>query len=184
MRYPSLLTALGTAISFAMLSGCGVARQLTTQHKTYSYTVSLPPMPANTESNSQFAIDANVRDTYHKYHGGVDWTKLAYQASNGSTLQPATFKTYVSLTSGIAANQLDQQATLIDTIDLAAGENRTVTLAQAANNDVLKSFLANALSQNQVDNIYVYVATASTDATAMVTVQNYTFQVGVHGSYF
>jgi hypothetical protein len=167
-----------------MLTGCGVARSLTTQHRTYSYTVSLPPVPANTEANSQFAIDSNVQGTYQKYHGGVDWTKLAYQASNGSTLQSATFKTYVSLTNGIPADQLDQQATLIGTIDLAPSENRTVTLAQAAKNEPLRAFLANALSHSQVDNIYVYVATSSADATAMVTVQDYTVQVGVHGSYF
>ena len=56
------------------------ARQLTTQHRTYSYSVSLPPVPANTMAGSQVALSEQVQNTYNKYHGGVDWTRLAYEA--------------------------------------------------------------------------------------------------------
>ncbi len=184
MRTRLLFHLSGATILGAALAGCGVARSLTTQHRTYAYSLSLPPVPANTMAHGQYTLDEQVENTYHKYHGGIDWTKLAYHFKNSSALQPVTLKLYVSLMDAVPANQLDQQATLIDTITLTPGEDRTVTVDQAAKNDVLRAFLATALSQNDVTTVHFYAASTSTDATAMVTVQQFTTQVQVHGSYF
>jgi hypothetical protein len=184
MRYSTCFRTLGAALAVASLAGCGVARQLTTRHKTYSYTLSLPPAPANTMAHAQYTLDEEVENTYHKYHGGVDWTRLAYHALNGSSLQTASLKIYASLQDGLTASQLDQQATLVETITLNPGENRTVTLDQAPKNDALSSFLASALSQRDVTTVYLYGATSSADPAATVTMQEITTQVQVHGSYF
>jgi len=167
-----------------LVGGCSLARDLTTQHRTYAYSVSLPPVPANTMGQSQVSIDEQVQNAYSKYHGGVDATRLAYEARNSSTIQSATMKLYVSLASSVPANQLDQQATLIETIDLAPSQDKAVTMNIAPNNDALRSFLASALTQRSVSTIYFYAATASTDPSATVTVQSLTAQVQVHGSYF
>jgi hypothetical protein len=184
-RFPAhTLIAAAAACLAGTLTGCGLARDLTTQHRTYAYTVSLPPVPANTMGQGQVTLDEQVQNTYQKYHGGVDWTRLAYQAQNSSTLQPSTLKLYASLTGSVPATQLDQQATLFETITLAPSESRTVTLAQAPNNDALRAFLASALSQRSESTIYFYAAASSTDPSATVTVQSFTAQVQVHGSYF
>jgi hypothetical protein len=184
MRNRSLTRAVSAVCLAGILAGCSLARDLTTRHRTYAYSVSLPPVPANSMGQGQVTLDEQVQNTYNKYHGGVDWTRLAYQAQNSSGLQPSTLKLYVSLTGSVPANQLDQQATLIETITLAPSENRTVTLAQAPNNNALRSFLSSALSQRSASTIYFYGATASTDPSATVTVQSFTAQVQVHGSYF
>jgi hypothetical protein len=168
----------------AALSGCGSARKLTTQRRTYRYTVELPPAPANTSVHGQIAVDEEVQDTYRRYHGGVDWTRLAYRARNSSSVQPATMKLYVSLSDAVPAGQLDQQATLVETIALAPSEDRTITLEQAATNEPLRAFLADALSRLDVDTVHFYVSTSSSDPIAMVTVDPLTTQVRVHGSYF
>jgi len=164
--------------------GCGVARQLTTRHKTVTYTASLPPVPANTMEHTQITLSDDVRSTYSKYHGGVDWSRLAYQAHNSSALQSSTLKLYASLDGSLTAGQLDQQATLVETITLAPSEDRTVTLAQAPENEPLRSFLASALSQHDVTTIYLYGTSSSADPAAMISVQSFTAQVQVHGSYF
>jgi hypothetical protein len=59
-----------------------------------------------------------------------------------------------------------------------------VTLAQAPNNDALRAFLANALSQGNASTVNFYAITSSTDPSATVTLQSFTTQVQVHGSYF
>ena len=82
------------------------------------------------------------------------------------------------------ASQLDQQATLVETIALAPSEKRAVTLAQAPTNDALRAFLASALSQRGVSSVHFYAAAASADPSATVSVQSFTAQVQVHGSYF
>jgi hypothetical protein len=164
--------------------GCGIARQLTTRHRTVTYTVSLPPVPANTMGHSQISLSDEVRTTYSKYHGGVDWTRLAYDARNSSAVQSSTLKLYASLDGSVPANQLDQQTTLFETISLAPSEDRTITLDQAPMNDALRAFLASALSQHDVTTVYLYAATASTDPSAVISVQTLTAQVQVHGSYF
>jgi hypothetical protein len=184
MRQQRLFPAIGIGLCAAFLAGCGVARDLTTRHKTFTYSVSLPPAPANTMAHGQYTLDEEVQNTYHKYHGGVDWTRLAYHTRNSSAAQPATLKLYVSLAENVPSNQLDQQATLVDTITLTPSEDRTVTLAQAAKNEPLRAFLANALSQNNVSTIHFYAAATSTDPTAVITVPDFTTQVEVHGSYF
>lgn len=175
------ILAAGVAV---ILAGCSLARDLTTQHRTYSYSVSVPPVPANTMGQGQATLDEQVENTYQKYHGGVDWTRLAYEMRNSSTLQGATLKLYASLTGSLPANQLDQQATLISTISLAPSEDRVVTLATAPTNDPLRSFLAGALSQHSQSTIYLYAAASSGDPSATVTAQSLTVQVQVHGSYF
>lgn len=183
MRSPSPLVLAGALLA-AGLNGCGLARQLTTQHRTYSYSVSLPPVPANTMAGSQVTLDQEVENTYNKYHGGVDWTRIAYQAQNSSAVQSATMKLYVSLSDSVPESQLDQQATLIETIALAPSQSQSVTLAQAPYDDALRAFLASALSQHTAPTIHFYAATSSTDPSATITVQNLTAQVQVHGSYF
>lgn len=184
MRYRSLRTTTGAALGLALLAGCGVARQLTTQHRTYSYTINLPPSPANVTMKGQFTVDEAVKNTYSKYHGGVDWTRLAYHAHNGSAVQPATMKLYVSLAGDLTASQLDQQATLVETMTLPPGGDQTVALDQAPKNDALRAFLATVLSQRDVSTLYFYMATTSGDPSAIMSVQNFTAQVEVHGSYF
>jgi hypothetical protein len=109
---------------------------------------------------------------------------LAYDARNSSAVQPATMRLYVSLSASVPVNQLDQQATLIETIALDPSGQRVVTLEQAAENEPLRAFLAGALSTQDVDAVHFYVATTSSDPTAVVTVQEFTTQVRVHGSYF
>jgi hypothetical protein len=91
---------------------------------------------------------------------------------------------YVSLADNVPANQLDQQATLIETIALTPSEDRTVTLAQAPKNEPLRAFLASALSQSNVSTLHFYAAVSSGDATATVTMPDFTTQVEAHGSYF
>ena len=184
LRNRSFPRAVSDALLAGLLSGCGLARQLTTQHRTYTYSVSLPPVPANTMGHGQVTLDEQVQNTYIKYHGGVDWTRLAYQAQNSSALQSSTLKVYVSLADSVPPSQLDQQATLIETIALAPSEKRAVTLAQAPTNDALRAFLASALSQRGVSTVHFYAAAASADPSATVTVQSFTAQVQVHGSNF
>jgi hypothetical protein len=184
MRNRSLTWIVSVTCLAGLLSGCGLARDLTTQHRTYAYTVSLPPVPANTMEHGQVTLDEQVENTYNKYHGGVDWTRLAYQAQNSSAIQPSTLKLYVSLSGSLTANQLDQQATLIETMTLAPSENRTVTLAQAPTNNAFRAFLANALSQGSASTVHFYALNSSTDPSATVTLQSFTTQVQVHGSYF
>ena len=184
MKNRSLGRAAGAGLCAALLAGCGIARQLTTQQRTFTTTASLPPVPANTMGQSQISLSDEVRTTYSKYHGGVDWSRLAYEAKNSSTVQPATLKLYASLNNSLAATQLDQQATLFETIALTPSQDLTVSLAQAPKNDALRSFLASALSQHNVTTVYLYAATASSDPTAVITVQSFTAQVQVHGSYF
>lgn len=167
-----------------LLAGCSAARKLTTRHKTFTYTVSLPPAPANLMGHGQYTLDEEVQNTYSKYHGGVDWTRLAYRARNSSAAQPATMKLYVSLSGSLTASQLEQQATLIGTIALNPSEDRTIELAQAPKNEPLRAFLASVLSQDSVATIHFYAATSSSDPTAVVTVEPFTTQVEVRGSYF
>jgi hypothetical protein len=184
MRYRLFLFLSASVATGALAIGCGLARQLTTQHRTYSYSIGLPPVPANTMAGSQVTLGDQVQNTYNKYHGGVDWTRLAYQAQNSSALQPSTIKLYVSLSDSVPASQLDQQATLIETIALNPSESRTVTLDQAPYDDALRSFLASALSQRSASTVHFYAVTSSTDPSATVTLRNLTAQVQVHGSYF
>src|SRR5438270_9403891 len=106
MRNRRSILLMGPLCVSALLCGCGLARQLTTQHRTYSYSVSLPPVPANTMAGSQVTLSEQVQNTYNKYHGGVDWTRLAYQAQNSSAVQPSTMKLYVSLSDSVPASQL------------------------------------------------------------------------------
>ena len=84
-------------------------------------------MPANTMGHTQFSISDEVRTTYSKYHGGVDWSRLAYQVQNGSAVQPATLKLYCSLDGSLTASQLDQQATLFETLTIPPSATQTVT---------------------------------------------------------
>src|SRR5438874_1047782 len=126
MRNPSLAPMAVAALTLISLAGCGVARQLTTRHRTVSYTASLPPVPANTMEHTQITLSDDVRTTYSQYHGGVDWSRLAYQAHNSSALQSSTLKLYASLDGSLTAGQLDQQATLFETITLTPSEDRTV----------------------------------------------------------
>src|SRR5438270_12044006 len=105
MRNRSLVAAAGAIFSAALLAGCGVARQLTTQHRTVTYTASVPPVPANTMGHTQIAVTDEVRSTYSKYHGGVDWTRLAYEAKNSSAIQSAALKLYASLDGSLTASQ-------------------------------------------------------------------------------
>jgi hypothetical protein len=184
MRTQTLLLAAVTVLAAGTLPGCGIARQLTTQTRTVAYTASLPPMPANTMGHTQFSISDEVRTTYSKYHGGVDWSRLAYQVQNGSAVQPATLKLYSSLDSSLTASQLDQQATLFETLTLPPSATQSISLTQAPKNEPLRSFLASALSQHDVTTLYVYGVTSSSDPTAMISVQSFTVQVQVHGSYF
>jgi hypothetical protein len=182
-KRPSLLI-LAAGIGAALLSGCSLARDLTTRHKTFTYSVSLPPVPANTMAHGSYTLDEQVQNTYSKYHGGVDWTRVAYHARNNSAVQPATMKLYVSLADNVPSNQLDQQATLIETIALTPSEDRTVTLDQAPKNEPLRAFLASALSQGNVSTLHFYGAVSSSDATATITMPDFTTQVEAHGSYF
>jgi hypothetical protein len=184
MRYRPSLAVAGAALMITALAGCSLARSLTTEHKTFTYSVPLPPVPANVTEQGQFTLDEQVENTYSKYHGGVDWSCLAYQASNSSAIQPATVKLYASLSGSVPSNQLDQQATLIQTITVNPSATQTVTLDQAPKNDALRSFLAQALSEHQVTTIYFYAAGSSADPSAVVNVQSFTAQVEVHGSYF
>jgi hypothetical protein len=184
MRYRSFSPIFGAILGASLLAGCGVARQLTTRHKTFTYTVSLPPAPANTMAHAQYTLDEQVQNTYQKYHGGVDSTRFAYHALNSSAAQAATMKLYVSTADNLTASQLDQQATLVTTITLTPSEDRTVTLEQAPSNSPLRSFLASVLRQGTVSTIHFYAATSSADPTAMITLEEFTTQVQVHGSYF
>ena len=184
MRIRSLSVVAAASLCATSLMGCGIARQLTTQTRTVAYSASLPPVPANTMGHTQFSVSDEVRSTYSKYHGGVDWSRFAYQAQNSSTVQTAALKLYASLDGSLTAGQLDQQATLFETITLVPSENRTVTLAQAPKNEPFRSFLAGALSQHDVTTLYLYAATSSADPTAAISVQSLTAQVQVHGSYF
>jgi hypothetical protein len=184
MRNRIYAPALIGLASLCLLSGCSAARQLTTRHKTFTYTADLPPAPANVMGHGQYTLDEEVQNSYSKYHGGVDWTRLAYRARNSSSVQPATMKLYVSLVGSLQQNQLDQQATLIETIALTPTEDRTVTLAQAAKNEPLRAFLASTLSNSSAGTVHLYAATASTDPIAVITVDDFTTQIEVHGSYF
>ena len=184
MRYRSISPNIGAVLVLSLLAGCGVARQLTTRHKTFTYTVSLPPAPANTMAHAQYTLDEEVQNTYQKYHGGVDSTRFAYHALNSSATQSSTLKLYASLADNLTANQLDQQATLVTTITLTPSEDRTVTMDQAQNNGPLRTFLASVLQQGTVSTIHFYAAMGSADPTAMVTMEEFTTQVQVHGSYF
>src|SRR5690349_5803450 len=56
MRNRSFLLLAAPVLSAGLIGGCGLARQLTTQHRTYSYSVSLPPVPANTMAGSQVTL--------------------------------------------------------------------------------------------------------------------------------
>jgi hypothetical protein len=179
-----LTSAIIAVVLAGLLTGCSAARKLTTRHKTFTYTVDLPPAPANVMGHGQHTLDEEVQNTYSKYHGGVDWTRLAYRARNSSAAQPATLKLYVSLVDGLSSAQLEQQATLIETIALTPSQDLTVALAQAAKNEPLRAFLASALSQSSVSTVHFYIVTTSTDPTAVITVENFTTQVEVHGSYF
>jgi hypothetical protein len=184
MRTRSLILAAAALLSLVILSGCGVARKLTTRHKTFTYTVDLPPAPANTMAHGQYTLDEEVQNTYNKYHGGVDETRLAYRARNSSAAQPATLKLYVSVNGSLSSSQLEEQATLVETIALTPSEERTVPLATAPNNAPLRAFLADVLSRTSVTAVHFYAATTSADPIAVVTVQDFTTQVEVHGSYF
>lgn len=184
MRTRLVIPAIAALLGACLLSGCSAARQLTTRHKTFTYTVDLPPAPANVMAHGQHTLDEEVQNTYSKYHGGVDWTRLAYRARNSSAAQPATLKLYVSLADGLSSSQLEEKATLFETIALTPSEDRTITLAQAPKNEPLRSFLASVLSQDSVSTIHVYAATSSSDPTAVITVEEFTMQVEVHGSYF
>jgi hypothetical protein len=134
--------------------------------------------------HTQIALSDEVRSTYSKYHGGVDWTRIAYQAHNSSPIQTSTLKLYASLDGSLTASQLDQQATLIETITLTAAQDQTVTLDQAPQNGPFRTFLAGALAQHDVSNVYLYAVTSSADPAAIISVQSLTAQVQVHGSYF
>lgn len=184
MRNRLIIPAIAAIVGACLLTGCSAARKLTTRHKTFTYTVDLPPAPANVMAHGQHTLDEEVQNTYSKYHGGVDWTRLAYRARNSSAAQPATLKLYASLVDGLQSNQLEQQATLFETIALTPSEDRTVALAQAAKNEALRAFLASALSQSSVSTIHVYAASSSSDPTAVITVNDFTLQVEVRGSYF
>jgi hypothetical protein len=134
--------------------------------------------------HGQHTLDEEVQNTYSKYHGGVDSARLAYRARNSSAALPATLRLYVSLSDSVEQNQLDQQATLIETIALTPSEDRIIELAQAPKNEPLRAFLASTLSQSSVATIHFYAVTNSPDPIAVVTVEPFTTQVEVHGSYF
>jgi hypothetical protein len=184
MRNRTLVAVAGAALTMAALTGCSLARSLTTEHKTFTYSIAMPPVPANVTEQGQLTLDEQVENTYSKYHGGVDWSCLGYQASNSSAIQPATVKLYASLSGSVASNQLDQQATLIQTITVNPSASQTVSIDQAPKDDALSSFLSQALSQHQVTTIYFYAAGSSADPSAVVNIQNFTARVQVHGSYF
>ena len=161
--------AAAAVLVVVVLSGCGIARSLTTRHYGFNYAIKSPPpldstvgtpadMPFVVASNAVIADD--LVSKFDKYHGGVDWAGLNYTATL-SRGEAATVKFLVSLTA--PTGSVGQYVVPADAVQLedftltTAAPQLVVTEPSTAPNAALVTFMNTMLRNNNGGAITVYL---------------------------
>ena len=167
MKYLGVLVV--TACFAALVSGCGVARSLTTKHFDFNYSIPAPPAfdsTVGTQANQPLVLStsATIEDDliskFDKYHGGIDWAGMNFTA-NLTRGDNVNLKFLVSLTAptgAIGAMQVPSDAVQIEDFTLTATQNTlTHTETSTTANEPLRKFLETSVRQaNGNLKIYLY----------------------------
>ena len=195
------LTALAIAASL-ILTGCSVARQLTT--RSLDFTENLIPTRNHGSSYStglsdtegpigplpfDIQITGEVRDKYDKYHGGVDYAYLTYRAQSTADA-PVRVRLWASLAGNlnqcpeIVGGRVPETASLI--LEVTIPPNGTVeNIAVAPHNvDTLRAIVEALLERPYNAAACVYTQAESEDKTGNVTITQLDVRGRAHGSLF
>lgn len=187
-RIPAFLIAL---LPLA-LTGCGVARSLTTRHLDFEQNI-VPSLNGGAVYQSvsdthgpvgplpfEIQINGDVRTKFDQYNGGVDSAYLTYAISNeGSASVRLRLWTIVAAGSPI----FQDTAPLLLDVNIPAGQTVVVDKNTAARSEALRS-TAETILRNGSVKANLYFEADSPDAAAKVTVTQLTVAGRAHGSLF
>ncbi len=196
-----VLTAVAILACLA-LTGCSVARQLTTRSldftenlipsrnggKSYSTGLSdtggpIGPLPFNIQ------ITGDVRDKYDKYHGGVDYAYLTYKATSTATA-PVRVRLWASLATSlnqcpaIIDGQVPETATMILEVTIPPGGSVNNATVAPHNVDTLRQIVQALLERPFNAAACVYTQAESTHPNGNVTITDLNVRGRAHGSLF
>jgi hypothetical protein len=186
----------------SLVTGCTVARQLTTRR--LNFTENLIPTRNHGSSYStglsdtggpigplpfDIQITGEVRDKYDKYHGGVDYSYLTYRATSTANA-PVRVRLWASLANSLNAcpqienGQVPETATLI--LDVTIPPKGTIDnqTAEAHNIETLRQIVEALLLRPYNAAACVYTQAESEDKTGNVTITQLDVRGRAHGSLF
>lgn len=194
MRSVSAILVL--SVSAMMLAGCGAMRALTTKHFDFNYAVPAPPpldSPIGTPAGHPLVVtsSATISDDlvrkFDKYHGGVDWAGLSYQAtlSRGSDVSVRLMASLTAPSGSGTDVQTPADAKVIEDFTLTAAQNSiTKDETSSSPNAALQSFLNDMLNNSSGDvKVYIYFELSSPTG-GRLTVQSIAIKGRAHGSLF
>jgi hypothetical protein len=193
MRY----LGLTLVVALVVLCGCGALRSLTTQHYAFSYAIPAPPAfssPVGTPPGEPYVTDTTVTITdelvtkFDKYHGGVDWAGLVYNAdlSRGTNVN---LKFLVSLTAPVTVGgvvQVPADAVQLEDFTLTSADpTLSVDETQSTPNTALATFLANSLRTASGSlTVYLYFEVTAPSGGGDLALSQISIHGLAHGSLF
>lgn len=189
-------------VACLLLTGCSVARQLTT--RSLSFTENLIPSRNHGSSYStglsdtegpigplpfDIQITGEVRDKYDKYHGGVDYAYLTYRA-NSTASAPVRVRLWASLATNlnqcpeIVDGEVPETATLILEVTIPPHGTVDNTDTPSHNIETLRDIVQALLERPFNAAACVYTQAESTDPNGNVTITHLDVKGKAHGSLF
>ena len=179
------------------VNGCGALRSLTTKHFDFDYTVSNPAVfdsPTGTPdgealvTSTYATIADDLVNKFDKYHGGIDWAGLKYNAQlqRGDEVR---LKLMASLNAPIGSGmniELPDNAALISDITLTSADNTIIKdeTTIGNRNEALRTFLEDTLdNSNGMFKVYIYFIVTSPTGGRLV-VKDISISGRAHGSLF
>jgi hypothetical protein len=191
----SILLAL-TLFCVPLLSGCTIARQLTTKRLDFDQNIipernSGRPYDAASDTDGpigpiegDIVITGEVRDKYDRYHGGVDYAYLTYRVTNSANA-PVRVRLWVTLAPSIqACPPHTEMATQILDVTIPAQSTITFTREQGSNIEALRRVVEALLQSPATAAACVYVQADCDDPDGTVRIHELTVVGRARGSLF
>ena len=196
IKYKALILA-AVAASIA-LSGCSLGRQVTT--KRFDFTQNIIPdrnhgAPYVTTPNTggepvlvtfQIEITGDVRSKYDRYHGGVDYAFLTYDATSKSNA-PIRVRLWTKPARDLSScPQPADVATTAPVLDVTIPPGGRVTFnkSQGSNVESLRQVVESLLNNPGNSAACVYVQAETTDPAGVITINKLEVEGQAHGSLF